>query len=255
MSRKWFVLTLLGVFFASFLAACSGSGEEDPYALVTLKQACFDQVVSKNFKYKFQNPEVVALYRNLGLVRDGNQLEIIAARSLADKLEGNTDGELELAVAKKFSPYVHFKVERIVANGDTTFPAQAGGIAYPVITSPEDYGVEGYEEKDIDQIPYNRTGTIRALKDKKIRVRGPIIAEKSEGTTIFFIDGKGSKLRIGETSEAIGLFLNMFAKQNYIFEGGVIMTEPEPYSERMKNRIAGTVDIQYMMYGDRLITG
>ncbi len=255
MSRKWFVLTLLGVFLASFLTACSESGEEDPYALVTLKQACYDQVVSKNFKYKFQNPEVVALNRNLGLIREGNQLEFIAARSLADKLAGHTDGELELAVAKKFSPYVYFKVERIVANGDTTFPAQAGGIAYPVITSAEEYGIEGFEEKDIDQIPYNRTGTIRALKDKKIRVRGPIVVEKLEGKTVYFIDGKGSKFRIGDTSEGIGLFLNMLATQNYIFEGGIIMTEPEPYSDRMKNRIAGTVDIQYVMYGDRLITG
>jgi hypothetical protein len=255
MSRKWFVLTILGVFFASFLAACSESGEEDPYALVTLKQATYNQVVSKNFKYKFQNPDVVATYRNLGLIREGNQLEFIAARSLADKLEGLTDGELELAVSKKFSPYVYFKVERIVANGDTTFPAQAGGIAYPVITSAEDYGVEGFEEKDIDQIPYNRTGTIRALKDKKIRIRGPVVTEKSEGRTIYFIEGEGSKFRISDPTEAIGLMLNMLAENNYIFEGGVILTEPEPYSDRMKNRIAGTVDIQYVMYGDRLITG
>jgi hypothetical protein len=255
MSRKWFVLTILGVFFASFLAACSESGEEDPYALVTLKEATYGQVVSKNFKYKFKNPQVVATYRNLGLIRDGSQIEIIAARSLADKLEGFTDGELELAVAKKFSPYVYFKVERIVANGDTTFPAQAGGIAYPVITSAEEYGVDGYEERDIDDIPYNRTGTIRALKDKKIRVSGPIVTEKSEGRTIYYIEGKGAKFRIADPTEPVGLMLNMLVANNYIFEGGIILTEPEPYSERMQNRIAGTVDIQYVMYGDRLITG
>ena len=255
MSRKWFVLTILGVFSASFLAACSDSSEVDPYALVTLKQATYDQVVSKGFKYKFQNPQVVATYRNLGMIREGNQIEFIAARSLADKLDSVAHGELELAVAKKFSPYVYFKVERIVSGVDTIYPAQAGGIAYPIITTAEEYGVEGYEEKDIDQIPYNRTGAIRALKDKKIRISGPVVAEKSEGRTIYFIEGKGSKFRISDPTEAIGLMLNMLAGSNYVFNGGVILTEPEPYSERMKNHIAGTVDIQYVMYGDRLITG
>jgi hypothetical protein len=237
------------------LGACSEAGEQDPYQLVTLKEATYSTPVSKNFKYKFQNPQVVALNRNLGLIREGNQLEFIVARSLAGKLEGLTDGDLELAVVKKFSPYVHFKVERIVAAGDTMFPAQAGGIAYPAITTAEEFGTDGFEDQDINAIPFNRTGTIRALKDKKIKVSAKIISEKTEGQTVYFLEGRGSKLRIGDMSDGVGLIVKALANTNMLFEGGVILLEPEPYSERMKSQIAGTVEIQYVMYGDQLIHG
>jgi len=255
MARKWIVHVILGAALGSSLVACSEAEPQDPYQLVTLKEVTQNAPVSKNFKYKFQNPQVVALSRNLGLIREGNQIEIIAARSLADRLEGYTDGDFELAVVKKFSPYVHFKVERIVAGTDTMFPTQAGGIAYPRITTTEAYGVDGFEEQDINKIPYNRTGAIRALKDKKLRVSGKIVSEKSEGQTVYFLEGEGSKLRIGDMPDGIGLMVKALANSNFMFEGGVILLEPEPYSERMKNHVAGTVEVQYVMYGDRLITG
>lgn len=255
MARKWFVQAFLGVSLSLLLVACSESDAQDPYQLVTLREACYGKVVSKSFKYRFANPKVIALNRNLGLIREGNEIEFIAARSLADRLEGRTDGALELAVVKKFSPIVHFRVERIVADGDTMFPSQAGGIAFPRITSIDEYGIDGFEEKDISQIPYNRTGTIRALKDKKIRVSAKIVTEKSEGRTVYFLEGEGSKLRIGDTSDGIGLMVKLLADSNYLFEGGVILLETEPYSERMKSRVAGTIEIQYVMYGDQLITG
>ena len=255
MTRKWIVHLILGVAMAASLMACSDSGEADPYQLVTLKELTYSPPVSKNFKYKLENPNIIALYRNLGLIRDGNQIEFIAARSLADRLEGHTDGALELAVEKKFSPFVHFKVERIVAEGDTMFPSQAGGIAFPQITTAEEYGIDVYEEQDIDNIPYNRTGTIRALKDKKIHVTGKIVAEKIEGQTVYYLEGENSKLRIGDMSDGIGLMIQALHDGNYLFDGGVILTEPEPYADRMKNQVAGTIAVQYLMYGDRLITG
>lgn len=185
MTRKWLVQSIIVVSVATLFAACSEGGDPDPYKLVTLQEACYGNVVSKGFKYKFQNPQIAGLYRNLGLIREGNELEFIAARSLADRLEGNMDGELELAVEKQFSPYVHFKVERIVADGDTMFPSQAGGIAYPVITSAEEYGLDAYEDQDLDKIPFNNTGVLRPLVGKKINVSGKLVTEKTEGKTVY----------------------------------------------------------------------
>jgi hypothetical protein len=255
MTRKWFVHVFLTASLTVPLAACSESGDEDPYKLVTLKEACYGQVVSKNFKYKFVNPEIVALNRNLGLIREGNEIEFIAARSLADRLEGHTDGALELAVVKKFSPYVHFKVERIVVEGDTMFPTQAGGIAYPTITTAEAYGIDAFEDRDLDKIPYNNTGVLRPLVGKKIKVSGKIVTEKTEGKIVYFVEGRGAKLRIGDTTDGIGLIIKTLEKNNYTFEGGLMMTEVEPFAERRQNRVAGTFEVQYVMYGDQLISG
>jgi len=220
-----------------------------------LHQATRGQVVSKGFKYKFENPEIVALNRNLGLIREGQLLEFIGARSLEDRLVGKTDGNFALAVMKEFSPYVHFKVEKIYTDVDTTFMTQAGAIVYPTIWDPAEYGIDSYEEKDINAIPYNRTGTLRGLVDTKMMVQGVITREKEEGRTYYLLHGENAKFRVNDPTDGIGLFLKMLVENNYLFEGGIVMTAVEDYGDRMKSKIAGTVEIQYVKYGDRIITG
>lgn len=255
MSRILVTRVVLAGILASFVMACSEGVEVDPYATVTLRQASFGNVVSKNFKYKFVNPQIVALQRNLGLIREGNRLEFIAARSLEDKLHGHTDGPFELAVVKKYSPILHYKVERITTPTDTVFPAQAGGIAFPTITTPAEYGVDLFEEQDIDKIPFNNTGFLRPMVNKKLKVSGKIVTEKVEGNVVYYLEGAGAKLRIGDMTDGTALIVKMLVENNYLFEGGIMMTEVEPFADRRKNRVAGTFDVQYVMYGDRLITG
>ncbi|UCG52110.1 MAG: hypothetical protein JSW58_00730 [Candidatus Latescibacterota bacterium] len=255
MARKTVLNVVIAARLASMLFACGESGEVDPYATVTLRQATRDMVVSKGFKYKFQNPQIVAMNRNLGLIREGNLLEFIAARSLEDKLVGKTDGSFELAVVKQFSPFVHFKVEKIYTETDTTFMTQAGTIVYPKIWDMAEYGTEGYEEKDIDGIPYNRTGALRALVDQKLRVTAKITVEKEEGRDYYMLHGENAKFRVADTADGTGLFLKVLTENNYPFEGGIIMTGVEDYGARMKSKIAGTVEIQYLKYGNRIVTG
>jgi hypothetical protein len=255
MVKKIVLNVAIAALLASMLIACSEEGEVDPYTTVTLSQATRGNVVSKGFKYKFQNPDIIALNRNLGLIREGQLLEFIGARSLEDKLAGKTGGNFELAVIKEFSPYVHFKVEKIYTEVDTTFMTQTGGIVYPTIWNPADYGVEAFEKKDIDAIPYNRTETLRALVDTKIQVQGKLTLEKEEGRTYYMLHGKNAKFRVADASDGIGLFLKILIENNYLFEGGITMTTVEEFGERRKTKIAGTVEIQYLKYGDRIITG
>ncbi|UCH85032.1 MAG: hypothetical protein JSW50_04905 [Candidatus Latescibacterota bacterium] len=255
MVKRTVLNVVIGALLASVFMACGESAEVDPYMTVTLQQATREQAVSKGFKYKLQNPEILVLHRNLGLVREGDIVEFIGARSLEDRLVGKMDGSFELAVVKEFSPYVHFKVEKIYTETDTTFMTQAGAIVYPTFWDPTDYGVDGFEEKDIDAIPYNRTGTLRGLVDTKMRVQGKLTVEKEEGRSYYMLHGDNAKFRVADTGDGIGLFLKLFVKNNYLFEGGVIMTSVEDYGERMKSKIAGTVEIQYLKYGDRVITG
>ncbi len=255
MVKRIVMNVVIAALLASVLIACGEGGEVDPYVTVTLRQATRENVVSKGFKYKFENPQIVALHRNLGLIREGQLLEFIGARSLEDKLVGKTQGNFGLAVVKEFTPYVHFKVEKIYTDVDTTFMTQAGTIVYPRIWGLGEYGTEGFEETDINAIPYNRTGTLRQLVDKKMKIKGKITLEKEEGRTFYLLRGDNATFRIAETSDGVGLFLKILTEKHYLFEGGVTMTAVEDYGERMKSKIAGTVEIQYLKYGDRIITG
>lgn len=256
MIRKLFLPALAAMSLASLLAACGEEAKTDPYKTVTLREVTRGTVVSKRFKYKFIKPQVVALNRNLGLIRDGNILEFIAARSLEDKLKDKLDGYFELAVTKRFSPYVYFRVEQINTETDTVFTAQRGAIAYPTITTEEEYGTDTYEERDINKIPYNNTGTLKAIQEKKIKVAdAKIVVEQAEGKKHYFLEGAKARFRVDPMSDGMGLIFKLLAEKGYHFKGGLMLTEIEDYSDRMKSKVAGTVEVQYVMYGDKLITG
>jgi hypothetical protein len=254
MTKKLILPGLLGLIAAVVLSACGEKVTPDPYKLVTLSELTQGDVVSKQFKYKLQNPQIEVLYKNLGMLRDGNDLQVIGARSLEDKLKGTT-GFLELSVVKQFSPYVHFKVERIVADQDTNIVPGGGTIAWPLMTSADKYGTDAYETKDINTIPYNNTGVLKGIKDKKLSISAPITMEQEEGNTYFVIHGDKADFRVGDPDEGIGLILKLLAQKNYLFEGGVVMSEEEPYSDRMKNHIGGTFEVKYVKYANRIITG
>ncbi len=246
---------VIAALLASLLVACGESSEVDSYPQVTLQEVTRGMVVSKGMKYKFDNPEVIALNRNLGLIREGNLVEFISGRSLEDKLSGKLGANFQLAVVKEFSPYVHFKVEKIFTDVDTTFMTKSGTILYPKLWKMDEFGVDGFEETNIDNIPYNRTGTLRQLVDKKIRVSGKITRETEEGRPFFIIHGANAMFKVADMTDGLGLFLKILAEKGYTFEGGIIMTDVEAYGDRMKSKVAGTVEIQYIKYGDQIITG
>ena len=246
---------VIAALLASLLVACGESSETDPYPQVTLQEVTRGMVVSKGMKYKFDNPEVIALNRNLGLIREGNLVEFISGRSLEDKLAGKLGDNFQLAVVKEYSPYVHFKVEKIFTDIDTTFMTQSGAILYPKIWKMDEFGVDGFEETNLDNIPYNRTGALRQLVDKKIRVTGKITREMEEGNAFYVIHGANAMFRVADITDGIGLFLKICAEKGYVFEGGITLTEVEAYGDRMKSKVAGTIAVQYIKYGDKIITG
>ncbi|MFQ5512559.1 MAG: hypothetical protein ACE5EO_11995 [Candidatus Krumholzibacteriia bacterium] len=257
MTRKLSLHMMIAAVLATFVLACGEEENVDPYKTVTLREVTRSTVVSKGFKYKLVQPEIIALNRNLGLIRDGNIIEFIAARSLEDKIKGKTDGYFELNVVKKFSPYVYFKVDQINTETDTVFTNQRGAIAYPLITSEAEYGTDLFEDQAMDAIQFNRTGTLNGLKDKKIKIEDVTIGmEKSEGKNHFFLEGKNARLRIDEQmSDGVGLIFKLLVENGNTFRGGITLIEVEGYADRIKSRIAGTVEIDYVMYGDQLITG
>ena len=82
-----------------------------------------------------------------------------------------------------------------------------------------------------------------------------ITAENEEGRTHYVLHGAKAKFRVADTSDGTGLILKMLVENGYIFEGGVILTSVEDYGPRIRTKTAGTVEIQYVMYGDQLVSG
>lgn len=255
MARRILSYTVVACFLGLSLTGCGEKKEVDPYATVTLKQVTRGQVVSKGFKYKFVNPKVEVLHQSLGLLREGDVLEFIGGRSLEEKLQGKTGGEFELAVVKEFSPYVHFKVERIYSQADTTFMTP-GAVNYPRVVDATEFAATDFEAASLDGIPYNRTDVLRGLENKKMALSGVTLTkEPGDGQPYYVLHGKNVKFRVADTTDGLGLFLKLFVEKGYPFEGGVLMTETEDYGSRMKTKIGGTVEIMYIKYGSRVISG
>ncbi len=254
MWRKYCLCSLICIFTITSLSACSGGGETDPYALVTLHQATQGQIVSKGFKYRFENPQVIQLNDHLGLIREGNLIEFISGRSLESRLEG-ISGNYQLCVVKEYSPFVHFRVDKIYTEVDTVFISQAGAINYPRVFKEDEFGHEDYAETDLDRFPYNRTTFLRNQVDKKFYVTCRVEKMEEEGEEIFVLSGDNSKLKVVDPPDGIAVMLKVLLDGNYPFEGGIIFSDVEeslPY--RKSTGIVGSSEINFIKYGNTIVS-
>jgi len=255
MYKKSFLLLSLVALLSGLFIGCGEEKAKDPYATVTLSQATYGKVVSKGFKYKLDNPKIEVLANHIGLVREGNLLEVISGRSLEDKMEGLEGKSFTLNVIKEFSPYVHYRVEQINTETDTIFISQAGTISYPNIKRGEFQKGE-YEDYNLTRIPYNRTATIKAVLNKPMYVTGTVTMEEEDGNPTFWLNAEnGSKFRITEPGTGTTLVMKMLVNGNYTFEGGIIMTEVENWASRKATKIIANIEVQFVKYGDAIISG
>ena len=67
--------------------------------------------------------------------------------------------------------------------------------------------------------------------------------------------GSSAKLKVSETSDGVGLILKYLIDNNYEFDGGITLTEINEFANRRKDHVAGTVEINFIMFNDQLITG
>lgn len=255
MMKKHWPLSILLVLIPLVLGACGEEKSKDPYALVTLRQATRGKVVSKGFRYKFHNPKVASLHRHLGVIREGNLLEFISGRSLEDKMEGLEGKSFSLGVVKEFSPFVHFRVEKIFTETDTIFLSQVGSISYPQVTQESDFNREDFEDYNLGKLVYNKTSLIKRLVNKKLFVTTTLTQVEKEGKSAFMLQAKDSKFRIAEPGDGTTAVLKMLLKGNHPFEGGVTLTEIEPWPSRRSNHIIGTVEVKFVTYGSTVVSG
>jgi hypothetical protein len=191
---------------------------------------------------------------HLGLIREGGQIEFVSGRSLESKLQGVSEG-FQLCVVKEYSPFVHFRVEKIYTGTDTVFISQAGAISYPKIMKADEFTPTEYTEFNVDRFPYNKTAFLKDQVDKKFAVTCRVMQEEEEGETFFILAGEDSKLKVAEPTDGISLMLKMLIENNYSFEGGFTFTEyEENFPYRKSTGIVGTVDINYIKYGNTIVS-
>jgi len=254
MSRKFLVLCAVAAFAATFVAGCSEK-EVDPYAQVTLHQATYGPpVVSKGYKYKIVNPEIVEAVDHLCLVREGNVIEFLAGRSIADKLEGLDKSNITFNVVKKYTPFVHFKVDQIISAEDTVFMSQAGSILYPRIRPAGDFVSKDHSEASIDRFRWNDTQGLRRALDGKYAVTARLAKVEEDGEMVWMLQGERATFRVSDPPNGMEIVLRLIQAEGVDFEGGITFVEEEGWAVRRNNHISGTVNIDYVKFLDRVFS-
>jgi hypothetical protein len=254
MSKKFFVMWVVAAIAAVFVAGCSET-EVDPYAQVSLHQATYGPpVISKGDKYKIVNPEIVEAVDHLCLIREGNVVEFIAGRSIADKLEGLDTSNITFHVVKKYTPFVHFKVEQVISGQDTVFMSQAGSILYPRIRPADQFTSKDHSETAIDRFRWNDTQGLRRALDGKYAVTARLAKVEEDGEMVWMLQGERATFRVADPHNGLEIVLRLIQAQGADFDGGITFVEEEDWPVRRNNHISGTVNIDYVKFLDRVFS-
>ena len=257
MLRKYFVPCMVASLAMVVLAGCGGEkGQIEPYAEGTLQQLTRGPViVSKGYRYKLVQPNIVEAAGHLALVKEGNIVEFVVGRSIEDRLETMNKPGLILNVVKKYQPFIHFKVQQIVNGTDTVFVSQAGAINFPTITPVAEHKSEKHDDYDIDKFPFNRTAQLNKTRDKSFALKGSLVRVEEDGEEVWMLQGDKATLRMTAPANGEELILRLLYKSGMEFEGGVTVTEIEEWSKRRENEISATVELDYVKWGDMVFSG
>ena len=254
MSRKCFLTCSLVLAGLLVIFGCGEEKKVDPYAQVSLEQATRGPVViSKGFKYKLVNPQVVGAHGHVAFVREGNIMEVVVGRSIADKLASIDMKNFQLNVKKQYQPYVNFKVEQIVSGTDTVFITGAGAIDYPKLYPAASFVSKDHEDYNLDRLKYNRSADLEKARDKQFRVTGTVSIAEEDGEQVYMLSKDGTTCRIVDPDDGISIVLKQLADNKLPFDGGITFTEVEPWADRRQNQISGDVVVDFVKYMDKYV--
>lgn len=260
MIRKCISLCLIAAFSAVLVAGCSGDKNVDPYKQVTIRQATYgDTPVSKGYKYKLVDPNIVSAAGHLCLVRQDDITTMISGRSIADKIESMDKSNITFNVVKEYSPYVHFRAEEVYSGADTVFISAAGTIFYPTIKDYSDFKAKDYDEINWRNLEFNNSANLKRVVDEKFHVEGKIRQVEEDGEKVWMIEGgRNTRFRVDAVDDALLLALQVLpgidSEEGADFVGGITFAEVEDWADRRSNEISGTVTIEYLKYGDKVFS-
>ena len=112
--KSFLIVALLSGFFAG----CGGNVEET-YIMTSVREATRGDLLSPGLKYGFDNPRLIAVYKNMALVREGNLIEFFVGEDLENAVEKVGGRRFVLGARKLYNPFIHFTADFFAAGGDS----------------------------------------------------------------------------------------------------------------------------------------
>jgi len=253
---KLFSSILIVALLSIALAGC-GEKVEETYILTTLREATRGDLLSPGFKYSFDNPNIIAMHKDLALVREGNLIELFIGQDLEPRLYSLSGKSFKILASKMFSPYVHFQVDYIVAGSDTIEIGPSMFMKPPRLINAVGYSPEGFEEVELDKLTSHRL-KLKTIKDKKFLIpNGKLAFEevnvKGSPTMLYTIHLKNVRFLVKDPSDGMQLIFKALIKENLYFDGGVSYENIPSRKFRKETDSGGFVTVEFVKYGGRIL--
>ncbi len=255
---KFFAFSLIIVFAVVVFAGCSGELEET-YTQVSLNEANFSGIKSPGFKFSFDTPTFVASKANAAVVREGNLLDFFVGDGLKNALEGIEGKKFSVGVTKRFTPFIHYKVDFIVVGQDTIYIETPDGNPLPNLV--KGFDESPYEDVDTDELSYS-TASTKGIIDTKFKVdKAPITYEEvnydGEPVMAFLLNFKNVSFIVDSPNDDVVFMLEALMNENLYFNGGVSFGDrPSKASRnyRRTNQVGGKLTVEYVEYAGKFIS-
>ena len=256
MSRLSRIL-LAAAILSGIVAGCGGS-IEDTYMTTTIRSATRDRLMSPGFKFAFNSPEIVAVHKDVAMIREGNLLEFAAGQDLEGKLKEVAGKRYVMGTRKFFNPIVYFTVDYLAVGTDTISVGEPYEVSFPVLSKR--YDDEDFQEIDLSALTANMRVLRPIINAPKFKVpEGTVkyeeVTYKVETGMMYTLNFENVRFIVDEPGDNIELILKALISENHFFVGGVTYEgRPTTSNEyRRSTKIAGKVVVDYIKYGGNII--
>ena len=251
MSRIFRSLMIVAL-LAGFVAGCGGSVDET-YVAISLRDATRTNVLSPGFKFGFESPNFVAAHKNIGLVREGNLIEIFVGDGLEKEISKLSGGRFTIGARKFFDPVIHFNVDFLVVGSDTVMVGEPYEVAIPSLLKTRDFSTDDFDEVELDKITSNRL-SLKDLPETRFKVKdAKVMYEMIGEEEMYTIHLPKTRLIVKDPGDDIILIFKALINEQLYFTGGVSYGEIPSQSFRRNYDSAGEVTVDYIAYANRYV--
>ncbi len=157
-----------------------------------------------------------------------------------------------------FTPYIHFVVDFIVADGDTINIGPSYNMKPPQLLKLSEFPTDDFEEVELDKLTSNRL-KLKVIQDTKFKVNNARIAfeevtVKGSPTMLYTINLKNVRFLVENPSDGLQLVFKALINENLYFDGGVEYGRIPSRTLRRESNSGGFVKVEFVKYGGRIIT-
>jgi hypothetical protein len=251
MSRFFKSLLVLAI-LSAFVAGCGG-GVDETYVMVSLRDATRGDILSPGFKYSFDTPDFVAVHKNVGLVREGNLVEVFVGDDLENEITNVSGGRFTVGARKIFEPFIHFNIDFLVVGSDTVRVGEPYEAAVPNLLTMREYNTDEFVDVELDKLTSNRL-ELKDIQDTKFKVENAKIMYEMIGEENYYtLHLKNVRFIVEEPTDDVIIILKALIGEQLLFNGGVGYGSIPSQSTRRSTDSGGYVKIDYIVYGNRYV--